>query len=225
LKSFEEQVSVKIIGITKPVVDFIPDSEGIVSYSARVSSPHNQDNFDTAAGLLRYCARNGHWSVFEMCNAVIEIKAPRDISRQILRHKSAAFQEFSQRYAEVTEDMFVWREARLQDDKNRQNSFDTEDAELQQWWIATQEEVIDMVTKKYQEARKKGIAKECARVILPEGNTMSSLYMNGTLRTWIHYATLRDGNGTQKEHIVVANKVKEELTKLFPNVMEISNKI
>ncbi len=219
---FEDKVSVKLIAVTEPVVDFIPDAEGIASYCARVSNPSNQENFDTAEGLLRYCARHGHWSVFEMVNAVVEIKAPRDISRQILRHGSAKFQEFSQRYAAVSDDMFVLREARLQDESNRQNSFETEDEELKSWWEDTQREIGELVQSRYQEALERKIAKECARVILPEGNTMSSMYMNGTMRTWVHYAKLRSGNGTQEEHIVVAKKVAEVLESHFPNIMSMS---
>lgn len=222
MEKFEDKVSVKLIAVTEPVVDFIPDSEGIASYCARVSNPSNQENFDTAEGLLRYCARHGHWSVFEMVNAVVEIKAPRDISRQILRHGSAKYQEFSQRYSAVSEDMFVLREARLQDESNRQNSFETEDEELKSWWEDTQREIGELVQSRYQEALERKIAKECARVILPEGNTMSSMYMNGTMRTWVHYAKLRSGNGTQEEHIVVAKKVAEVLESHFPNIMSMS---
>lgn len=222
MERFEDKVSVKLIAVTKPVVDFIPDSEGIVSYCARVSNESNQENFDTAEGLLRYCARMGEWSVFDITNAVVEIKAPRDISRQILRHSSGKFQEFSQRYAAVSDDKFVLREARLQDTKNRQNSFDTDDEDLTQWWEDSQNEVNELVQRKYQEALSKGIAKECARVILPEGNTMSSMYMNATMRTWMHYAKLRKGNGTQKEHIMVANMVAEVLEEHYPNIMSMA---
>lgn len=223
MKQFEEALEVNLIAVTKPVVDYIPDAEGLASYQARVSNPNNQENFDTAEGLLRYCAKHGHWSVFETVNAVIEIKAPRDISRQILRHKSANFQEFSQRYAAVTDDMFVVREARLQDEKNRQNSNQTDDDALKSWWEGTQRELCEITHKAYSEALSKGIAKECARVILPEGNTMSCMYMNATMRTWVHYANLRGGNGTQQEHIDVAKMVRKELEKHFPNIMKISD--
>lgn len=211
---------VRIIGVTTPVVDFIPDSEGIISYAARVSAPQNQENFDTADRLLTYCAKNAHWSVFEMSNAVIELKAPRDISRQVLRHKSAAFQEFSQRYAEVDEQMFVLREARLQDSKNRQNSIAIEDAFLQEEWEERQTRVILEAVKQYQWAIKNGIAKECARVVLPEGNTMSNMYMNATMRTWLHYCGLRSGNGTQLEHIWLAERCREVLREYFPNLVK-----
>lgn len=222
MKQFKEALEVNLIAVTQPVVDYIPDAEGLASYQARVSNSANQENYDTAEGLLRFCAREGHWSVFETVNAVIEIKAPRDISRQILRHKSASFQEFSQRYAAVTEDMFVTREARLQDEKNRQNSIDGVSEEDQQWWKETQEEILALVNSRYQAALDKGFAKECARVILPEGNTMSCMYMNANMRTWVHYANLRGGNGTQEEHIDVAKLVKIELEKHFPNIMKLS---
>lgn len=209
-------IEVKMIGVTMPVVDYIPDSQGIISHAARVSNPQNQNNYATADGLLNYCVREQHWSVFEMANAVMEIKAPRDIARQILRHGSNKFQEFSQRYAEATD--FVIREARLQDRKNRQNSVDIEDSELQKEWERRQQEVLDLVKEHYEWALSDdvGIAKECARVILPEGNTMSTMYMNGTVRSWFHYANLRDGNGTQKEHIDVAKKAKKEILKHYP---------
>lgn len=209
-------IEVKLIGVTMPVVDYIPDSQGLISYAARVSNPDNQENFATAEGLLNYCVRENHWSVFEMANAVVEIKAPRDIARQILRHGSNKFQEFSQRYALATD--FVIREARLQDKKNRQNSIDNIDPEIAAEWERRQQEVIDLVKKHYEWATSEeiGIAKECARVILPEGNTMSTMYMNGTVRSWFHYASLRDGNGTQKEHIDVAKKAKKEILKQYP---------
>lgn len=215
------QPEVKVIGITTPVVDFIPDSEGIVSYCARVSNSHNQTNFDTADKLLSYCARNGHWSVFEMSNAVLELKTPRDISRQVLRHKTAAFQEFSQRYAEVDESMFVLREARLQDDKNRQNSIKTEDEELQEMWADKQRQVITTALCAYRWAIQNKVAKECARVVLPEGLTLSNSYMNANMRTWLHYCQLRGGNGTQLEHIWLADACREALKKYFPNLVKI----
>lgn len=207
-------IEVKLIGVTMPVVDYIPDSQGIISHAARVSNPENQNNYETAGGLLNYCVREQHWSVFEMANAVVEIKAPRDIARQILRHGSNKFQEFSQRYAEATD--FVVREARLQDTKNRQNSIKVNNDSLQEEWADRQNEVLALVKENYEWALKNGIAKECARVILPEGNTMSTMYMNGTVRSFFHYANLRDGNGTQLEHIDVAKKVKKEILKHYP---------
>jgi thymidylate synthase (FAD) len=211
---------VRVIGVTMPVVDYIPDSEGLISHTARASAPQNQNDYHTADRLLSYCAREGHWSVFSMANAVIEIKAPRDISRQILRHKSADFQEFSQRYAEVDESMFVLRATRLQDTKNRQNSIEVDDEILELEWEVRQEEVIHKALQEYQWALSKGIAKECARVVLPEGNTMSRMYMNATMRTWLHYCQLRGGNGTQLEHTWVSEKCRECLKEYFPNLVK-----
>lgn len=208
-------IKVRAIGITTPLIEEIPNTEGLVSYSARVSNPSNQDKFETAGGLLKYCLKNGHYSVFEMSNLVMEIEVPRDIARQILRHRSFSFQEFSQRYAKAFE--FVEREARLQDYANRQNSVETDNVDIKCWWSEVQEEIINLVQLRYDEALDRGIAKECARVILPEGNTMSRMYMNGTLRSWIHYVQLRDDPGvTQKEHVEVARLCKEELYKHFP---------
>lgn len=213
---------VRVIGVTTPVVDFIPNSEGIVSYAARVSSPKNQDNFDTAARLLKYCLKHQHYSVFETVNVLMEIETPRDIARQLLRHRSFTFQEFSQRYAEAQE--FITREARMQDLKNRQNSVVTNDIDLQSEWEIRQQEVIQLVKDNYQWALDQGIAKECARVILPEGNTMSKLYVNGTLRSWIHYAKLRNTPGvTQSEHVDLALKVmtQDTIFKYFPFLEEV----
>ena len=206
---------VKVIGATKPLVDYIPDSEGILSYAARVSNPNNQENFDTAEGLLKYCVRNKHYSVFETCSITMEIETPRDIARQILRHRSFSFQEFSQRYAESTN--FITRECRLQDTKNRQNSLEVEDKELLDWWEQSQKEVLDVVKVKYKEALDKGIAKEVARTILPEGLTVSKLYMQGTVRSWLHFIQVRDDEGVaQKEVVDVARKAKKELLYLYP---------
>lgn len=210
----------RMIGITTPVVDFIPDSEGILSYAARVSSPSNQNNFETANKLLAYCVRQHHWSVFDMVNVVVEIETPRDIARQLLRHSSMKFQEFSQRYAEAQS--FVIREARLQDDKNRQNSIDCEDGDLQEWWTREQSRLIREVEKSYRAAIDKGIAKECARVILPEGNTMSYLYANMTVRQLITYSKVRDDVGvTQKEHVDLARKIKEVTLEYLPSIKEL----
>lgn len=207
-------IKCRVIGVTQPVVDMIPDSEGILSYAARVSSPQNQDNFDTASKLLKYCVEHKHYSVFETANITMEIEAPRDIARQILRHRSFSFQEFSQRYA--TAQNFITRECRLQDHKNRQNSVETEDVDLKQWWNDSQDFLLDRVESLYEEAVKKGIAKEVARVILPEGLTMSKMYMNGSVRSWLHFCELRDGNGTQRECQDVAQKCKIEVLKHFP---------
>ena len=212
-------IEAKVIGVTKPVVDFIPDSEGIISYAARVSAPKNQTNFDTAEKLLSYCIKHSHWSVFETVSLTMEIKCPRDIARQILRHRSFSFQEFSQRYAEATE--FVKRECRMQDTKNRQNSNKTENEDLIEWWDIQQEQLLNNIEAVYQDALKLGVAKEVARVILPEGLTMSNMYMNGTLRSWLHYVDLREKNGTQLEHIEVAKKCKEVIKDHFPTLIDI----
>ena len=226
-KHFKDKYRVNAIGITTPLVDYIPDSEGLISYQARVSNPINQTNFDTADKLLAYCARHGHWSVFDMCNLVLEISAPRDISRQVLRHSSAKFQEFSQRYADVTEDMFCLRDIRMQDDKNRQNSiasgFSKED---EAEWYADQEEVLQLVQEKVQKWRGRNVAKECTRVFMPEGLTMSNMYMNGTVRTWIHYTGLRKKRGeTQDEHCDIADKCREFLLEHFPSLCQVLEEI
>ena len=215
-------IKCKVIGVTQPVVDFIPDSEGIISYAARVSAPQNQSNFDTAAKLLKYCVDHQHYSVFETCNITMEIEAPRDIARQILRHRSFSFQEFSQRYAESTD--FIIRECRLQDEKNRQNSIKSEFEDLNAWWEDEQTYILGEIKELYEKALKQGIAKEVARCILPEGLTMSKMYMNGTVRSWLHYCSLRDKPGeTQAEHCDVAQKAKVEIVKYFPFLQEIMN--
>lgn len=216
---------VRVIGVTTPVVEDIPDSEGIVSFAARVSSPQNQDNFETASRLLKYCLKHQHYSVFETVNILMEIETPRDIARQLLRHRSFTFQEFSQRYAEAQE--FIMRDARLQDEKNRQNSIVTDDIALQTEWKYRQDHLLEYVKLHYNWALENGIAKECARVILPEGLTMSKLYVNGTLRSWIHYAKLREKNGTQLEHADIALKVmtRDTIFKYFPFLEEVWNDI
>lgn len=215
-------IKCRVIGVTQPVVEDIPDSEGIISYAARVSAPQNQSNFDTAAKLLKYCVDHQHYSVFETCNITMEIEAPRDIARQILRHRSFSFQEFSQRYAESTD--FITRECRLQDEKNRQNSIQTDDLMLQDYWQIAQEEVLELVKFHYEKALMLGIAKEVSRCLLPEGLTMSKMYMNGTVRSWLHYCSLREANGTQLEHQDVAIKCKEEVVKFFPFLKEVMEK-
>ena len=213
---------VKVIGVTKPVVDHIPDSEGIMSYAARVSNPSNQENFDTAEGLLKYCVRNKHYSVFETCSITMEIETPRDIARQILRHRSFSFQEFSQRYAESTN--FIVRECRIQDNKNRQNSIDSENIELNYWWNNSQRKLLQEITNVYKTALDKGVAKEVARVILPEGLAISKMYMHGTIRSWIHFIQVRDDEGVaQKEVVDIARKVKQELLRHYPFLNEIIN--
>lgn len=209
-------IKVKAIGITTPVVDFIPDSEGVISYCARVSNESNQCNWETADKLLAFCFREGHVSVFETVSVVIEIEAPRDIARQMLRHRSFSFQELSGRYAKMED--FAIRECRMQDTKNRQNSVVSNDAETNKWWEANQKALLDNTLAVYNEALSRGIAKEQARAILPEGNTMSKVYMNGTVRSWLHYCDVRQDPSTQAEHRLVANKVAEELTKLLPSL-------
>lgn len=217
---------VQVIGVTQPVVDFIPNSEGILSYAARVSNEENQENFSTAGKLLAYCVRHKHYSVFETCNLTIEIETPRDIARQILRHRSFSFQEFSQRYAQSTK--FITRECRLQDEKNRQNSIDisatqgeTEAGLINDWYLM-QQEVLEVVQANYQAALDMGIAKEVARTILPEGLTMSRMYMNGTVRSWLHFINVRDDEGVaQKEVVDVARKAKKEILKHFPFLEEV----
>ena len=206
----------KIIAVTNPMIDGISTAEDFISYTARVSNPSNQMNTETSERLLKYCIRNKHWSIFEMVNVVMQIDTTRDIARQILRHRSFSFQEFSQRYADPTKDLgFVTREARLQDDKNRQNSVEIDDPKLIMEWEARQQYLISIVKEQYQWAIENGIAKEQARAVLPEGLTVSRMYMNGTLRSWIHFCELRMGNGTQKEHREVATSAWNEITKYF----------
>ena len=212
--------SVKLIGVTQPISieAFTPCSaEQLIAYCARVSNPANQDNSETDK-LLSYMIRNQHWSPFEMVNVVMEINTTRDIARQILRHRSFSFQEFSQRYAEVQE-MSDPREARLQDQKNRQNSIEMDDQiyeNIKEDWEWRQECVLEAAQQSYEWAIEHGIAKEVARSILPEGLTMSRMYMNGTLRSWMHYVELRCGNGTQKEHREIAEECKKILVQEFP---------
>lgn len=216
-KKFEDVVSVKSIGITMPLLDSIPDAQALIAFAARVSNPSNQNSHETADKLLAYCAKHSHWSIFDMCNLVLEIKAPRDITRQFLRHSSIKPQEFSGRYAEYSDDMFCLRECRLQDTKNRQNSLDTEDEQISATWDHLQRRVLNRSIDAYKEALKMGVAKEVARTLLPEGLTMSSLYANGTARSWLHYIGVRTERGvTQKEHCVVADTVKVEFLKHFP---------
>ena len=196
--------------------------EELVAYCARVSNPSNQNNKATSKKLLRYLAREKHWSPFEMVSACLEIETTRDIARQILRHRSFSFQEFSQRYAEQTE-FTHFRDARMQDHKNRQNSIETDNADLKYEWLKKQAEVAVAVKDAYNWALENGIAKEQARVVLPEGNTKSRLYMNGTLRSWMHYIELRSGNGTQKEHQEVAIECGKVLSTIFPIMEEFIN--
>ena len=194
----------------------------LIAYCARVSNPANEFDKETGERLIRRLIEWKHWSPLEMCSATIGIETTRDIARQMLRHRSFSFQEFSQRYADpnALDETFVIREARLQDKKNRQNSIEADDEELQHQWNAAQQHVIEAAKKAYQWAIDNGIAKEQARAVLPEGNTVSKLYMNGTLRSWVHYIELRSGNGTQKEHIEVARAIAEAISKIFPMVNE-----
>lgn len=197
-----------------------PNGEDLVAYMARVSNPANQNNKETSAKLLQYLVRNKHWSPFEMVSACVEIETTRDIGRQILRHRSFAFQEFSQRYAEVNQ--FETGECRLQDTKNRQNSLLNEDRELADIWEKGQQQLIQDSTQLYQWALNNGIAKEVARKVLPEGLTGSRMYMTGTLRSWIHYLQVRLDPSTQKEHREVAEKILVALQKDFPNILEVT---
>lgn len=207
--------------MTVKLVWATPDAEKLIAYMARVSNPTNQDNPDTAPKLLSYLMKNKHWSPFEMVNVCMEIETTRDIARQILRHRSFSFQEFSQRYAEVQG--FEKSEVRLQDTKNRQNSLETENQYLQQWWNEVQGAVLRDAEFFYQAALDKGIAKEQARKLLPEGMTMSRMYMNGTLRSWLHYVNIRCDAATQKEHREVALQCKEVLGSLFPSLKDAMN--
>lgn len=208
---------VKLIAITNPITESIVNehdpgkmsemsSEDLIAYCARVSNPSNQNNTETSSKLLNYCYRNQHWSIFEMVHLVMEINTTRDIARQILRHRSFSFQEFSQRYADASQLGFTVREARLQDKKNRQNSIETDDIILKKAWEFKQNQLINETRMAYKWALENGIAKEQARAILPEGNTNSRLYMAGTLRSWIHYCKLRKEEGTQKEHRELAQE-------------------
>lgn len=210
----------KIIAVTQPLIDIEGTDEPMsgndfIAYCARVSNPSNQNNTLTSRKLLEYLIKNHHWSPFEMVSVAMEINTTRDIGRQILRHRSFSFQEFSQRYADPTQLGFVSREARLQDNKNRQNSIEVDNKELEERWEDIQREVRKTARTAYQWAIENGVAKEQARAVLPEGLTMSRLYMSGTLRSWLHYCQLRCANGTQKEHREVAMAACAELEKYF----------
>lgn len=212
--------NVKLISYTKPAEEIELSDEllQLVSFCARVSNPDNQYNEKTSEKLVKYLIKEGHWSPLEMVNVCMEIETTRDISRQILRHRSFSFQEFSQRYADPTKEFkFITRDARLQDYKNRQNSIEIpQEDSINYIWESYQELLIERAKKAYQWAIEAGIAKEQARVVLPEGLTMSRLYMNGTLRSWIHYIQLRSENGTQKEHMEIAKVCAEVIYNLFP---------
>tara|TARA_B110000014_G_C20024879_1_gene531937 strand:- start:194 stop:859 length:666 start_codon:yes stop_codon:yes gene_type:complete len=214
-------MKVRLVSYSNPTKEFLDDGisdvQELVAFCARVSNPSNQHNKDTSEKLIKYLIKNKHWSPLEMVTACIEIETTRDIARQILRHRSFSFQEFSQRYADPTKDLsFVTRDARLQDEKNRQNSVETEDMQLKKDWERKQSELIDLSVKTYKWAIDNGIAKEQARAVLPEGNTVSRMYMNGTLRSWVHYIELRSANGTQKEHMDIAVAIAEIISEIFP---------
>lgn len=213
-------MTVKLIGITKPSgIEGIDDAEKLITYIARVSNPSNQSNTQTSNKLLKYLMDNKHWSPFEMVNIIMEINTTRDIGRQILRHRSFVFQEFSQRYSDPTKNLgFIIREARLQDTKNRQNSFETDDETLKQMWHEKQQNIINQCQENYKWAVENGIAKEQSRVVLPEGLTLSRMYMSGSLRSWIHYCQLRMGNGTQKEHREIAEECWKIILNNFPSL-------
>ena len=222
-----EITNVRLVSYSKPAdLLEVEDTQDLAAYCARVSNPTNQLNSGTSEKLIRYLIKHAHWSPLEMVSACLEITTTRDIARQILRHRSFSFQEFSQRYANPVEDLaFVLRDARLQDTKNRQNSIDidlkTDDGRrLAYQWEQMQKGVIEKAKDAYTWAVEHGIAKEQARVVLPEGNTVSRLYMNGTIRSWIHYIQLRAANGTQKEHILVANECAKAIAKIFPMATE-----
>lgn len=214
-------MKVKLISYSKPTDSIsdegIDNAQELVAFCARVSNPSNQLNTETSEKLINYLIKNAHWSPLEMVSACLEIETTRDIARQILRHRSFSFQEFSQRYANPVEDLeFVIREARLQDPKNRQNSVETEDEKIINEWEKLQNSLIENAKEVYNWAIENGIAKEQARSVLPEGNTVSRIYMNGTLRSWIHYIQLREANGTQKEHMEIAHACADVIAQIFP---------
>ena len=217
--------NVKVVAVSEPKILVEREAMSVnefIAYVARVSNPGNQMNTETAPKLLKYLAKHKHWSPFEMVSICMEIDTTRDIARQILRHRSFSFQEFSQRYADPTKDLgFVTREARLQDTKNRQNSVETDNGQLHQDWADYQSTVLDEARIAYTWAIQNGIAKEQARAVLPEGLTQSRMYMNGTLRSWIHYCELRMENGTQKEHREIATMAWEEIIKIFPSLTDV----
>jgi len=211
----------RLISYSQPTIatkqEGLENVQDLVAFCARVSNPSNQYNTETSEKLLKYLAKHKHWSPFEMASACFEIETTRDIARQLLRHRSFSFQEFSQRYADPTEDLeFVVREGRLQDLKNRQNSIETDDKELRKDWQLKQMSIIHEAKIAYKWAIENGIAKEQARAVLPEGLTVSRLYVNGTIRSWIHYIELRSGNGTQKEHMNLARACADAICRIFP---------
>lgn len=221
-------MKVKLVSYSKPseemVNEGLEDVQDLIAFCARVSNPSNQLNMETAEKLIKYLIKHAHWSPLEMVSVCMEIETTRDIARQILRHRSFSFQEFSQRYADPTKDLsFVTREARLQDNVNRQNSVETDDARLKMEWELWQKDVISLSSRAYKWAIDNGIAKEQARAVLPEGLTTSRMYMNGTLRSWIHFIDVRSGNGTQKEHMEVARECACAIAAIFPMVGDFVN--
>lgn len=218
----------RLVGYTQPSDEFksdMKDVQDLVAYAARVSNPSNQMNTETSKRLLNYLIKHRHWSPFELCSATIEVETTRDIARQLLRHRSFSFQEFSQRYADPNDldETFEVREARLQDQKNRQNSIECENDYIKERWEEEQLKVIQQAKTAYNWAIDNGIAKEQARAVLPEGNTKSRLYVNGTIRSWIHYVELRSGHGTQKEHIELAREIGCAIHAIFPMIEDFTN--
>jgi thymidylate synthase (FAD) len=218
-------MKVRLISCSQAVElpEYIKTPQELVAYCARVSNPANQLNIETSEKLIKYLVKHQHWSPLEMVSACLEIETTRDIARQILRHRSFSFQEFSQRYADPVKDLdFEYRDCRLQDLKNRQNSIEGADSDLQYAWYVAQRELIEKARETYKWAIDNGIAKEVARAVLPEGLTKSRMYMNGTLRSWIHYIELRSANGTQKEHMEIAKACAEVIAKIFPLTKELT---
>ena len=213
---------VRLVAYSKATDDFeaegLTDLQELIAFCAKVSNPQAQINTETSERLIKYLIKHQHWSPLEMVNATLEIKTTRDIAHQIVRHRSFAFQEFSQRYADPAEqgEIFEYSEARLQDQKNRQNSISTDDKDLQHWWDMQQKHVAEVAKVIYENAIEKGIAKEQARKVLPEGITKTRLYMNGTIRSWVHYIELRSANGTQKEHMDIAIACAKAISEIFP---------
>jgi thymidylate synthase (FAD) len=212
-------MKVELLSYTQPAQHFAENLTELIAFCARVSNPGNQTNHETSEKLIRYLIKHQHWSPLEMVNICLEIETTRDIARQILRHRSFSFQEFSQRYA-VADLGFEFKEARLQDENNRQNSIETDDMALQMNWETQQDYVIAAAQKTYRWALNHGIAKEQARAVLPEGITVSRLYMNGTLRSWVHYIQLRSEKGTQKEHREIALACAKAIEPIFPMIAE-----
>lgn len=224
METYNDIIKTRIVAVTAPTISECNNINEFIAYTARVSNPKNQNNKKTSAKLIKYLADHKHWSPFEMATLVMEITTTRDISRQILRHRSFSFQEFSQRYGIVAD--FVLREPRLQDFKNRQNSInlnlnDQSHKNIESEWIKLQEEVINVTKKVYKRALELGIAKEQARTVLPEGNTITTIYMSGTIRSWIHYCQVRCGKEVQKEHRQIAVSCWQVITDLFPNLSDL----